>query len=209
MKRYGIRSCIVFAGALALAAALPAQDKTAQKPAAKPGAPDQAAMMEMMKKASTPGDMHKKLDDMVGTFNAELKMWMDPSKPPETSKGTETSAWALGGRFVETKFEGTFMGQPFNGLGYTGYDNVQKKYVGTWMDTAGTGMMFSTCTLDATGKSMTCKSSTVWDPMSGKQTPMEFKTTWTDRDHHTMEMFGAGPDGKNYKMMEISYTRKS
>ncbi len=207
--RYGVRSILVFTGALTLAAGLSAQDKTAKKAAAKPAAPDQAAMMEMMKKASTPGEMHKKLDDMVGTFNADIRTWFDPSKPPEDSKGTEVSAWALGGRFVETKYEGVFMGEPFNGLGYTGYDNVQKKYVGIWMDTAGTGMMFSTCSLDATGKSMTCKSSSVFDPMTGKPAAMEMKTTWADHDHHTMEMWGAGPNGQKYKMMEISYTRKS
>jgi hypothetical protein len=90
-----------------------------------------------------------------------------------------------------------------------GYDNVQKKYVGSWMDTASTGMMWSTCAADAGGKSMTCKSTSVWDPMTGKASPMEFKTTIADHDHYKMEMWGAGPNGQKYKMMEISYTRKS
>jgi hypothetical protein len=205
--RYVLRSTFVLAGALVLTAGLLAQDK-AKKPAAKAAAPDEKAMLEMWKKASTPGEMHKKLDDMVGTFDADVRMYMKPGEPPEDSKGTAVNAWVLGGRFVETKHEGTFMGEPFSGVGYTGYDNVQKKYVGAWMDTAGTGIMNSTCTPDAAGRSMTCKS-TVWDPMTNKQSTMEMKTSWTDHDHHAMEMWGAGPDGKKYKMMEITYTRKS
>jgi hypothetical protein len=40
----------------------------------------------------------------------------------------------LGGRFVEQRYAGNFMGQPFSGLGYTGYDNYRKKYIGSWMD---------------------------------------------------------------------------
>src|SRR5262252_778370 len=194
--RYVLRSLVVLTAALVLASAVHAQEK-AQKPAAKAAAPpDEAAMMAAVQKAATPGDMHKKLADMVGTFDADVRMFMDPSKPPEDSKGTSVNTWALGNRFVESKYEGTFMGGPFNGIGYTGYDNTQKKYVGSWMDTASTGMMWSTCNPDAAGKSLTCKSTSVWDPLSGKPTPMEFTMNIADHDHYSMEMFGAGPDGK-------------
>ena len=206
--RHAIRWTLALVGIAALAASLSAQDKP-KKAASKAAPMDEKAMMEMWKKAGTPGDMHKKMNDMVGTFEADVRMWMDPSKPPEDSKGTSVNKWVLGDRFVETKYDGTMMGEPFNGIGYTGYDNVQKKYVGTWMDSGGTGIMFSTCTPAADGKSMTCKSSTVWDPMTNKPSPMEFKTSWTDKDHHQMEMWGMGPGGKKYKMMEITYTRKS
>jgi hypothetical protein len=179
-----------------------AQDKPEK---AKPGAMDEKAMMEAMQKAATPGDAHKKLEAMVGTFDAKVKMWMDPSKPAEESSGTSVSTWVLGNRFVETKHEGTFMGQPFSGIGYTGYDNVTKEYVGTWMDTAGTAMMVMKGSM--TGNVMK-SSSTVADPVTGKMMPITMKTTVTDNDHHTMEMWCPGPDGKTYKMMEITYTRK-
>jgi len=137
-----------------------AQDK--QAPA---GPPDQKAMMEAMQKAATPGDAHKKLEPFVGKFDAKVKMWMDPSKPPEESAGTAENKWVLGNRWVEMQYQGTFMGQPFSGIGYTGYDNVAKKYVGTWMDTASTGVMLSSGSM--AGKVMTW-SGTMSDPMSGK-----------------------------------------
>jgi hypothetical protein len=35
------------------------------------------------------------------------------------------------------------MGMPFEGLGYTGYDNVKKQYFGTWIDSMSTGIMTS------------------------------------------------------------------
>ena len=132
-------------------------------------------------------------------------MWMDPSKPPAESTGTSVNSWVLGNRFIETKHEGTFMGQPFTGIGYTGYDNTTKKYEGTWMDNASTGMMVSKGTM--TGSVMT-SSSTMADPTTGKMMTVKMKTTVADKDHYTMEMWGPGPDGKNYKMMEIAYSRK-
>jgi hypothetical protein len=191
------------AGALVAGLAL-AQDKPAEKKKAG-GAMDEKAMHEMMMKAATPGDAHKKLEGLVGTWDVKVKMWMDPSQPPQESAGTSTSSWVLGNRFVQEKFEGTFMGQPFSGMGYTGYDNVTKQYVGTWMDTASTGVMTSKGSLS--GNTMNANA-TMSDPMTGKMAKSTMKMTMTDADHHTMEMWGAGPNGKNYKMMEIAYTKK-
>jgi hypothetical protein len=203
--KYLIRGTLVLAIAACVSTAL-AQEKD-KKPASKPGAPDEKAMMEAWQKASTPGDAHKKLDAFVGTFDAKVRTWMDPSKPPEDTTGTSVNTWTLGNRFVEQKYEGTMMGEAFQGIGFTGYDNVQKKYVSVWMDSMGTGMMSMTGAPDAAGKSMVSKS-TMWDPITGKPSPMETKMTIVDNDHHTFEMWGKGPDGKTHKMMEINYTRK-
>ena len=190
--------------AVLLSAGAAAQEKAAKgKKAAAP--PDEKAAMEAMQKAGTPGEAHKKLDAIVGTFDAKVKMWMDPSKPPEESTGTSENTWVLNNRYVEMKYQGTFMGQPFSGIGYQGYDNVQKKYVGSWMDSMSTGMMTSTGTM--TGNVIKT-SGMVADPMTGKMCKITSKVTVPDNDHHTMEMWGPDPTGKNYKMMEIEYTRK-
>jgi len=97
--------------------------------------------------------------------------------------------------------------QPFNGIGYVGYDNTAKKIQSIWMDSAATGMMWMTGNADAGGKVVTAKGS-MSDPMSGKSLPMEDKITIVDNDHHKMEMWTKGPGGKMMKMMEIDYTRK-
>ena len=99
------------------------------------------------------------------------------------------------------------MGMPFTGVGYTGYDNIKKKYIGSWMDNMSTSMMISTGTANADGKSYTFTSS-MDDPMTGKSSPVKETVTIVDEDHHTLEMWGPGPDGKSFKMMEIDYSRK-
>jgi hypothetical protein len=177
------------------------------KKAAKAGPPDEKAAMEAMMKAGTPGEAHKKLEPIVGTFDTKVKMWMDPSKPAEESSGKTESKWVLGNRFVQQTYEGTFMGQPFSGMGYMGYDNITKKYTGTWMDSMGTAMMNSTGKVDASGKVMTY-TAMMNDPVTGKLCKITEKVTVADNDHHMMEMWGPDPSGKNYKMMEITYVRK-
>ena len=110
-------------------------------------------------------------------------------------------------RYVEETVNGSFMGMPFQGIGYTGYDNGKKQYVGTWIDNFGTGVMTSTGTSADNGKTYTFKS-TGTDPMTGKDMPTESRVTVTDADHHTMEMWGPAPDGKMFKTMQIEYSRK-
>jgi hypothetical protein len=169
--------------------------------------PEEMAAMEKWQKAMTPGANHKMLDAMAGTFVTKVTSWMAPGAPAMTSAGTSVNSWIMGGRYLEQRFNGSMMGQPFEGLGYTGYDNVSGKYWGTWIDNMGTGVMTSTGGSGDGGKSYTFASS-MNDPMTGKSTQMEERITVVDKDHHHFEMWGAGPDGKNFKMMEIDYTRK-
>jgi len=76
------------------------------------------------------------------------------------------------------------------------------------MDTMSTSVMISTgIGGDASGKSYSFSSS-MDDPMTGKTTPVTEKVTFIDDDHHVMEMWSPAPDGKMFKMMEITYTRK-
>ena len=186
---------------LALAAVTYAADPPKNAPSA-----HEKAEMEAMMKAATPGEAHQKLSPMVGTFDVKIKMWSAPSAPPVESTGKSVSTWVLGNRWVAENFEGTFMGMPFSGIGYTGYDNIQKIYVGTWMESMSTQMMVSKGSADAGGKTMNFTSSMA-DPMSGKTMPVKEKVTVTDENHHMMEMWSPGPKGKMFKMMEITYTR--
>ena len=182
----------------------------AQEKAKKAAAPvDEKAAMEAWQKAMTPGEGQKKLAPMVGAFETKVRTWMDmdPSKPPEDTAGSSVNTWALGDRYVQMKYEGLMMGETLNGIGYIGFDNVSKKYVSTWMDTAGTGMMWSTGTMDAAGKILSMKA-VVNDPMTGKSSPVDTKITIADNDHHKLEMWGKNPGGKMAKIMEIEYTRK-
>jgi len=169
-------------------------------------AEDQKAMEAFMK-ASTPGAAHKGLADFEGTWNTSLKTWMKPGDAPFESTGISTNTFVLGGRWVEQRYSGTFMGMPFNGIGYTGYDNLAKKYVGTWMDDMSTSVLVSSGSLSSDKKSMNF-TSTMIDPMTEKSMKVKEKIIIHGKDHHVMEMWTAGPDGKQYKMMELDYKRK-
>lgn len=219
MKRFRT-SALIFSAALSLLVPYSAfgdeKPKEATKPAATAAAkpakapahmPSQEEMMKAWMAAATPGEAHKKLEPFVGSFTVKTKMWMDPSKPPEETAGTSENKWVLGGRFIEQRVEGTAMGQPFSGIGLTGYDNYKKKYVGSWTDSMGTMIMTSTGTADASGKKFTFWS-TMDDVVMKKTMKIKSQASIVDDDHHTYEMWGPGPDGKMFKTLEVQYTRK-
>lgn len=181
-----------------------AQEKP--KEGAAPGGPDMKAMEEAMAAAATPGPMHKLLDRTIGDFTYATKMWMAPGAPPMESKGTSHGEWILGGRYVRTTIKGDMMGMPFEGQSTDGYDNVSKKFVSSWVDNMGTGIMTGTGTCDAGGK--VC---TLWmegsDPMTGQTAKSKTVTTYNDSGY-TMEMFMIDPSGAEMKNMELVATKK-
>lgn len=167
---------------------------------------EQKAMMDAWMKAMTPGEGHKMLDGMVGDFDATVSMWEAPGTAPTVEKGVAESRWVMGGRYIESKFNSSMMGMPFQGLGYTGYDNVKKQYWSTWMDNTSTGLMLATGDTHDGGKTWTW-SGAATDPM-GRTMIMDQKMVINSKDKHTWELWGPAPDGTKFKMMEIEYRRK-
>lgn len=172
----------------------------------KPTEAEMQAMMETYKKLATPGEPHKQLASLAGSWTTQTKSWMDPSKPPTESAGTAEMKVLLDGRFLQQEFTGEMMGQPFSGIGIDGYDNLRKKYVTTWIDTMGTGIFSMEGTASADGKTITLKGQHA--EAGGGQ--MTHRAVWKIVDHNTQifEMYGAHKHAKEMKMMEITYTRK-
>jgi hypothetical protein len=209
-----LRSLQTYA-ALSIASAVVITLAVAQeKPAKKSDKPKEGSppdMEEMMKKweaASTPGAAHKVLESLVGEWNVDSRWWMaGPDGPPTESKGSNKTQWIFGKRFIQDEFTGEMMGQPFQGMGITGYDNLKKKYVAFWIDSMGTSMFTSEGTADAGGKVLTFLGK-MDDPMTGeKDVPMKHIVRIESKDKHTFEMHCLSKGDKS-KMGEITYTRK-
>jgi len=163
----------------------------------------QAAWAEYM----TPGPAHKVLDTKVGKWDVKVTMF-NPDGSSSNSTGTSEFAWVMDGHYLQENVTGEFGGAPFHGQGTTAYDNMLKHYTFTWIDSMGTGIMTGHGTYDAAKKMFTFESKSP-DLLKGKYTASHSTETILDRNHIKSEMWGEGPDGKQVKMMELVYTRKS
>ncbi len=166
------------------------------------------ADMEACMKAATPGEPHQKLDQFAGTWKAITKHWMQPGAEPIVGGGTMTNTWVLGNRYLRQDYRDANAEKPFEGTGYWGYNNITGRYEGLWIDTMGTGMMSDVGDCDGAGKVWTMQGEAEF-PAAGQKMTKRSVITVHDHDHHTMEMFFTGPDGNEFKSMEIEYTRQN
>jgi hypothetical protein len=150
----------------------------------------------------TPGDMQKMLTKGTGTWKMKTTWWMAPGTEPTVSEATAVSEMILGGRYLSTKVTGNMMGMPFEGYSLEGYDNAAKTFMTTWVDNMGTGIMYMTGTWDEASKQINYTGKTI-DPMTGKWCDVRQVVTYNSDGTTKMEMYGPGPDGKEFKTMEI------
>jgi hypothetical protein len=167
--------------------------------------PATEAEMEACRKAGTPGTHHRKLDPFAGTWNARVRHWMHPGADANESTGTMTSTWVLGNRFLKQEYKDD-SGQ-FEGTGFWGYNNVTGRYEGFWIDVMMTGMTYDVGDCDEAGKVWTMSGESEF-PTAGRKVAKRTIITLLGPDRHVMEMHYTGPDGDEFKALEIEYARK-
>jgi Protein of unknown function (DUF1579) len=184
--------------------------------AAAPGAqPNPQEMMKQMMELSKLNENHKLLSGLDGNWNYTIKFWMnpDPNAKPEESKGTAVRKSIMDGRFsimdVTGKMEmpgpdGKKKEMTFKGHGIEGYDNVKKKFVGSWIDNMGTGIMFSEGDYDPATKTFTYTSE--FEAIPGMKQQIREVLKIVDNNHMAFEWY-ENQGGQEKKTMEINYTR--
>jgi hypothetical protein len=150
---------------------------------------------------------HELLKSQVGKWDAEMKLFHAPGAEPEVEQCTETVELLPGGMWITSRFEGKIMGMPFTGIGTSGYDPTEKKFVGTWVDSMSPYMQTIKGEYDAATKTMT-STSVSRNPMNGEEVTYKEIGRTIDDDTRTFEMHMPNEKGEYVKMMEIKYTRK-
>lgn len=167
--------------------------------------PDEKKMMEAWMKHGTPGEHHKVLEKLTGSWTYTGQFIMGPDKVVPI-KGTAERKMILDGRFLQDHVKGDNSGMPFEGYGMIGYDNATKKYVGSWADSMTTSLSTLEGTYDEKTKTLTAISDT-YDPFTKKVTKSRDVTRLISNDEVETNFFNL-VDGKEVKMMTINYKRK-
>ncbi|MCH8005888.1 MAG: DUF1579 domain-containing protein [Planctomycetes bacterium] len=195
--------CAVLGAAVFLSAGMFAQET---KGPPKMSAEDQA-MMEAYKSYGTPGEPHARLVKKAGNWNIAVKMWHSPDmEVPEESTATSRIKAIMGGRYILEKVKGEAMGMPFEGLGISGYDNLTKKFIGVWVDTMSTGIIHSEGTPAQYGDIINFEG-THPDPLRGKYVKSRSVERTISDDKFIFTSYKTSDDGREFKGMELTYTR--
>lgn len=164
-------------------------------------------MMRMMTEAAEPGEMHKLMaDHMAGSWKATAE-FEGPGGEMMTSEGQSKAEMVMGGRHLKENFSGNMMGQPFQGMSITSYDNIGKKFQSIWIDEMSSSMMYAEGSCDEAGKviTFTGKGS---DPMTGSDdAKFKYTITFESEDKHVMKMW-QDMNGEMVEMMTLTYERE-
>jgi hypothetical protein len=163
-------------------------------------------IMEIYRKVGTPGEQHKLLTKLEGSWTTRSRGWMEPGKPPVESSGTCEQRMVLNGHYLRQEYAGDMMGQPFTGINFLGYDNHTGKYVSVWLDSMSTGIYYFVGAASADNRTIT-QDCDYDDPVRG---PSLWRTVTRIKDDNTVEfaMFLTPKGGKEEKMMEMTIARK-
>lgn len=153
----------------------------------------------------TPGSMHEMMAKHVGEWKMVSKMWMEPNSEPVVSEGTVNAEMILGGRYLKMVAKFPMMGMQTEGWSLEAYDNGKKEFINIWIDNMGTGVAISTGKFDDATKSIIYNGK-MYDPLAGKDVEFKSVSKMVSDNEMVFEMFG-NFDGKEVKMMEITYTR--
>ena len=154
-----------------------------------------------------PQKEHAWLQQIVGEWDAEVEMTMDPTQPPEKSKGIE-SGRMIGGFWAMLENKGEFMGGPFTGILTLGYDTDKEKYVGTWIDSISGHLWLYEGTVDASGKTLTLETEGPSHDTPGKIVKYRETIEIKSKDHKVFTSMKE-KDGKWATGLTINYRRKN
>jgi len=160
--------------------------------------------------AAKPTPEHLELAKEVGTWDAEIKVWMQgPDAPPETTKGEERISLLPGGLWLTSEFKGEMGGKDFHGRGLSGYDPAKKKYVDVWIDSTDPHVTTLEGEYDEATKTLTSHGKSI-DPHSGS--PYDIKTESVrkgpDLRVFTFHIKNKDTGGEYLKILEMTYKRR-
>lgn len=154
-----------------------------------------------------PGPEHEILKLDAGTWTGNVELVPAPGAPPMNATVVETSTIGCGGTCLITDAKGSELlpGVPFVGHGVMTWDPVKKAYVGSWADNLMVGLARSETTYDPKTKK---HSGWTEGLEEGKVTKSRVVVEYPTPTTRIMTSFTAGPDGKEFQQLKISYTRK-
>src|SRR5262245_54737681 len=144
---------------------------------------------------------HQWLQKLVGEWTSEVEMTMEPGKPAERCKGTE-SIRSLGGLWTLAEGQGEMPGgEQATTLMTLGYDPQKKRFVGTFIASMMTHLWLYEGDLDPAERVLTLETEGPSMAGDGKMAKYRDVIELKSEDHRVLTSHALGDDGKWHLFM--------
>lgn len=157
----------------------------------------------------TPGPTkeHQWLAQFVGEWQTQSDCTRGPGEAPIKCEGAVIGR-KLGEFWIVNEINSTMLDTPINAIQTIGYDPVQKKYIGTWVDSMMNHMWKYEGTVDQSGKILTLEADGPNPGASGKPTKFRDSYEFKTPDRILAKSSMLGDDGKWVTFMIGEMKRK-
>lgn len=153
-------------------------------------------------KLTQPNENHKALEPLVGKWKLKFTFASPGGKAEPPSFGTAEFSWDMGKRFLIERVKAQLTDQNFEWMGIHGYDNEAKEYTSVWIDNMATSIDTMRGTRDGNTITYTGTVSEM-----GEKCTVRWVMKIEGKDRYGVEMFQAGKDGKESKVLTLEGTR--
>lgn len=171
---------------------------------------DPMAKLAELRKVTQPGKQHERLSFFLGAWDVEMKMTMPGAPEMPATKAKSTFTWAIEGRWLMERFEGSMMGQPWTSVGLHGFDNYAKNFVSATVSNMDTALYVMKGVVTNPKEDVVVQYGTFGEYMLGDHNhPNRTVTRKTGDDSFELEIWDLGIGESGAKVIEMRYTRKA
>jgi hypothetical protein len=153
--------------------------------------------------AGAPDEAHERLARLAGLWNVRQSLWLETGKPAQIDVGTARFTMVLDGRQLQQDLR-VASSTPFQGIGYTGYDNSTRTFVTSWMDVNLTDILLLRGDYDEHARVYRFRGE--MSGADGRKVPMREELRIADPTHFVVRYYETR-DGREALVVELAYSR--
>lgn len=146
------------------------------------------------------------LASMAGNWHATVMWWPNGSAAPVVYEGTSTKRLVMDGRFLQEQLHCRVSDYAYTAYGLTGFNPGANRYTSLWMDNYHPTWA-SVADLNSADATLTSLNSYT-DPSTNATTTVRMVTRVISKDKHLFECYTTLPDGSEFLLSQITYTRQ-
>lgn len=162
--------------------------------------------LEKLSELGKPGEMHRILNTLSGTWDVKA-IYKIGSGPEMEGTATCEAKWMLDGRILSKEYKSTMMGQPFTVQQYLGYDNFRQKFFEIQFGSDTTSYLHNVGTISENKKTITLIGDSL-NPFTLKPAKLRVVYILESTEKYTMEWHMPNAEGKEEKMVTLIHTKK-
>lgn len=149
---------------------------------------DAIAKVKNWQNDMTPGEGHKVLEKINGSWNEDISLSIDPDLPATTSNATAEAKMILNGLYQQVEHKGSINEMPYEAMSIIGFDNAKKLYSLIWADNLGSDMLKMSGRWDETTESINFEGSFA-DSFLGSKIGVRIIMHFSDSNAPSIEMY--------------------